>query len=174
MTKITLKFNNIGVNKKKFHMSKKAIDWMSVNVNKMVVSNKFNHNEYCFKYFIGYQKGEIVRPLCIILPQMSLYIKYFEYGNPSMSFFIKDEEVGEPVYEYKYLKTKVNEYYGAIKTNFLGNDMLTENINYTSIACITTDSVVKTDEKCFPQVYLEECKYKIKKIQMSTFIIELV
>ena len=54
MTKKTLKFNNIRVNKKKFHMSKKAIDLMSVNVNKIVVSDKFNHNEDCFKYFIGY------------------------------------------------------------------------------------------------------------------------
>ena len=48
---------------------------MSVNVNKIVISDKFNHNEDCFKYFIGYQKGEIVRPLCIILPQISGYIK---------------------------------------------------------------------------------------------------
>ena len=86
MTKKTLKFNNIIVNKKKFHMFKNAIDLMSVNVNKIVVSDKFNHNEDCFKYFIGYQKGEIVKPLCIILPQMSGYIKYFEYGSPNMSF----------------------------------------------------------------------------------------
>ena len=41
-------------------MSKKALDLMSVNVNKIVVSDKFNHNEDCFKYFIGYQKGETV------------------------------------------------------------------------------------------------------------------
>ena len=76
-------------------MSNNAIDLMSVNVNKIVVSDKFNHNEDVFKYFIGYQKGEIVRPLCIILPQMSGYIRYFEYGSPNMSFFIKDDEVGE-------------------------------------------------------------------------------
>ena len=95
MTKKTLKFNNIIVNKKKFHMFKNAIDLMSVNVNKIVVSDKFNHNEDCFKYYIGSQKGEIVRPLCIILPQMNGYIKYFEYGNPNMSFLIKDEKVGE-------------------------------------------------------------------------------
>ena len=69
-------------------MSKKAIDLTSVNVNKIVVSDKFNHNEDCFKCFIGYQKGEIVRPLCIILPQMSGYVKYFEYGNLNMSFLI--------------------------------------------------------------------------------------
>ena len=53
MTEKTLKFNNIRVNKKKFHMSKKAIDLMSVNVNKIVVSDKFNHNEDSFEYFIG-------------------------------------------------------------------------------------------------------------------------
>ena len=69
MTKKTLKFNNIRVKKKKFRMSRKAIELMSVNINKIAVSDKFNHNEDCFKYFIGYQKGEIVRPLCIILPQ---------------------------------------------------------------------------------------------------------
>ena len=66
MNKKTLKFNNIRVNKKKIHMSRKAIELMSVNINKIVVSDKLNHNEDCFKYFIGYQKGEIVRTLCII------------------------------------------------------------------------------------------------------------
>ena len=44
---------------------------MSINVNKITLSEKFNYNEDCFKYFIGYQKGEIVRPLCIILSPMS-------------------------------------------------------------------------------------------------------
>ena len=42
-------------------MSQKAIDLMSVNVNKIVVSDKFNHNEVSFRQFIGYQKGKIVR-----------------------------------------------------------------------------------------------------------------
>ena len=65
---------------------KKAIDLMSVNVNKIVMYDKFNYNEAGFKYFIGYEKGEIVKPLSIILPQMSGYIKNFEYGSPNMSF----------------------------------------------------------------------------------------
>ena len=68
---------------------------MSVNVDQIVVSDKFKHNNEGFKYFIGYQEGEIVKPLCIILPQMSGYIKYFENGGKSMSFFIKDDEVWE-------------------------------------------------------------------------------
>ena len=76
----------------------------------------------------------------------------------------------EPVYEYKYLKAKVREFDGVIKTNFLGNDMPKENMHYTCIACITIDSVMRIDKKNHPQVYLEECKYRVKKIQMSRFI----
>ena len=43
-------------------------------------------------------------------------------------------------------------------------------MHYTSIACITIDSVMRMDKKYFPQAYLEECKYKIKKMQMARFI----
>ena len=68
---------------------------MSVNVDQIVVSDKFKHNNEGFKYFIGYQEGGIVKPLCIILPQMSGYIKYFENGGKNMSFLIKDDEVWE-------------------------------------------------------------------------------
>ena len=170
MTEKTLKFNNIRVNKKKFHMSKEPIDLMSVNIDQIVVSDKFNHNEDGFKYFIGYKKGEILKPLCIILPQMSGYIKYFKYGSPTMSFLIKDDEVWEkyeqtwdviknklkikfhslPVYDKKYLKTKAREHDGVIKTNFLGNDVPKENMHYTCIACITIDSVMRMENKNYP------------------------
>ena len=68
---------------------------MSVNVVQIVVSDKFKYSDKGFKYFIGYQEGEIVKPLCIILPQMSGYIKYFENGGKNMSFFIKDDKVWE-------------------------------------------------------------------------------
>ena len=60
---------------------------MSENVDQIVISDKFNYSDEGFKYFIGYQEGEIVEPLCIILPQMSGYIKYFENGDKDMSFF---------------------------------------------------------------------------------------
>ena len=66
---------------------------MLVNVDQVVVSDKFKHNNEGFKHFIGYQEGEIVKPLCIILPHMSGYITYFENGGISMSFFIKDDEL---------------------------------------------------------------------------------
>ena len=73
------------------------------------------------------KKGEIVKPLCIILPQMAGYIKYFENGGKSMSFIIKDNHVLDKynkiwdkikgklnikfhsmhVYDEKYIKAKV-------------------------------------------------------------------
>ena len=93
MSEKTLKFNNIRLNKKELHKSKQPIELMSVIVDQIVVSDKFKHNNESFKYFIGYQEGEIVKPLCIILPQMSGYIKYFENGSKNMSFLIKDNKV---------------------------------------------------------------------------------
>ena len=69
MSEKTLNFNNIKVNKeKKIHKSKQAIDLDSIIVDQIVVSDKFKHSDEGFKYFIGYQENEIVKPLCIILP----------------------------------------------------------------------------------------------------------
>ena len=143
----TLKFNNIKVNKKEFHRAKKVIDLDLVNTGKIVVSDRFKHSEEGSRYFIGYQEDEIVKPLCIILPQMHGYIKYFDNGGKNMSFLIKNSEVWEkyediwdviknklnikfhsqPIYENKYLKAKVREFNGNIKTNFLGNNVPKEN-----------------------------------------------
>ena len=57
-----------------------------------------------------------------------------------------------------------------IKTNFLTDEVPKENEHCTCIACITIDSVMRIEKKNYPQVYLEECKYKIKKTKMSNFI----
>ena len=78
MSEKTLKFDNIRVNKKEFHKSKQPIKLDFVNINQIVISDKFKHSDDGFKYFIGYKEGEIVKPLCITLPQRSGYIKYFE------------------------------------------------------------------------------------------------
>ena len=98
----TLKFDNIRVNKKEFHKSKQPIDLMSVNVDQIVASE---HSDKGFKYFIGDQEDEIVKPLCIILPQMSGYIKYFDKGGKNMSFMVKDDNVLD----------KYNKMWGKIK-----------------------------------------------------------
>ena len=158
---------------------------MSVNGDRVVVSDKFKHSDEGYKYFIRYQEGEIVKPLCIISPQMSGYFKYFRKSGKNMSFLTKDDEVlnkynkiwdviknilsikfdSLPVYDQRYLKTKVREYDGKIKTNFLGNGVSNENTQYTCICCITIDSVLRIEKKNYLQVYLEECKYRVKKCE---------
>ena len=75
-----------------------------------------------------------------------------------------------PGYNEKYIRAKVREFNGVIKTNFLGNEIPKENVHYTCIACITIDSVMRMEKKNYPQVYLEEFKYKIKKTKMTKFI----
>ena len=121
---------------------------------------------------------------------MSGCIKYFENGGKNLSFLIKNDEVwekyeeiwdviknklgikfhSEPVYEKKYLKAKIREFDGEIRTNFLGNSMPKENMYYSCITYITIDSIMKMNKKNYPQVYLEKCKYKNKKIQTPRFI----
>ena len=138
MSEKILRFNNTRLNKKEFLKSKQPIDLMSVKVDQIVVSDKFKHSDKGFKYFILCQEGEIVEALCIILPQMSGYIKYFENGGKNMSFLIKDDKVqekyneiwdviknklnikfhSESVYDKIYFKAKVREFDGMIKTNF--------------------------------------------------------
>ena len=66
---------------------------MSVNIDRIVISDKFKHNNEGLIHFIGYLEDELVKQLYIILPQMTGYIKYFENGGKSMSFLIKDDEV---------------------------------------------------------------------------------
>ena len=83
----TLKLNNIKVNKKEFHRSKKAIDLDLVDTAKIVVSDRFKHSEEGSKYFIGYQVH--------LLPQMNGYIKYFDNGGKNMSFLIKIVRYGK-------------------------------------------------------------------------------
>ena len=127
MSEKTLKFNNIKFNKKEFHKSKQVIDLNLINVDQIVVSDRFRHNDEGFKYFISYQEDGIVKPLCIILPQMNGYIKYFENGGKNMSFMIKDNNVlnkcnkiwnviknkivikfhSEPIYGQIYIKLKL-------------------------------------------------------------------
>ena len=154
------------------------------------MSDKFKHSDGGFKYFIGYKEGEIVKPLCVILPKMTGCIKYFENGTKNLSFVIKDDDVLDKyneiwdkiketlsikfhsmsVYDEKYIKAKVREFNGVIKTNFLGDEIPKESMHYTCIACITIDSVMRMEKKNYLQVYLEECKYRMKKTKMTKFI----
>ena len=118
------------------------------------------------------------------------YIKYFENEGKNMSFIIKYDDVLDkyneiwdkiketlsikfhsmPVYDEQYIKAKVREFNGVSNTNFSSDEVPKENKHYTCIACITIDSVMRMEKKNYPQVYLEEYQYKIKKTKMTNFI----
>ena len=166
MSEKILKFDNTRINKKEFDKSKQPVNLDLINIDQIVVFDKFKHNDYGFKYFIGYKEGEIVEPLYISLSQMTGYIKYFENRGKNMSFVIKDDDVldkynktwdkikeklsikfhSTPVYDEKYIKAKVRKFNGVIKANFLGDEMPEEIKYYTCIAGITIDSVMKMEK----------------------------
>ena len=72
---------------------KQPINLDLVKVYQIVVSDKFKHSDDGFKYFICYKEGETVKPLCIILPQMSGYIRYFKNDDQNMYFMVKNDDV---------------------------------------------------------------------------------
>ena len=189
MSEQTLKFDHIVFNEKEFHASKQAIALDLVESNRTLVSDKLKHNENGFKHFIGYlHVDDVIRPLRIILPPMSGYIKYFDNGGKNMSFLIEDEDVylkyteiwkgvklgvklhSQPIYYDKYIKTKVKTFNRMINIPFSDNEIPKERNHYICIAAICVDSVLKTDKKNYPQVYLEQCKCKIKKRELVNFI----
>ena len=114
---------------------------------------------------------------------MSGYIKYFENGGENMSFLIKEDDVLDkyneiwnkikktlntkfhsmPVYDEKYIKAKVREFNGVIKTNFLGDEIPKESMHYICIACITIDSVMRMEKKNYSQVYLKAMQIQTKE-----------
>ena len=170
---------------------KKAVKLGEVDLNRIVVSSKTKGNNETSKVFIGYMDDiNGVTPLCIILPQMSGWIKYFENGGKNMSFKIDDEVYvkynsiwnkikelldgvkfhSDTIYDDSYIKSKVKIFSETIKTLFHGNEIPKERVEYTCIACISVDSVLKVDKKSYLQVYLEQCKYKVKKKEIKCFI----
>ena len=97
----------------------------------------------------------------------SVLIKYNEIWNK-----IKEKQGmkfhSKPVYNEKYIKTKVKTF-NVINTIFSDNKIPKESGHYTCIEAINIDSVIKIDKKNYPQNYIEEWKYKIKKIKMVKF-----
>ena len=88
-----IKFGDKEVDKKEFYLSKQAILLDSVDLSKVVVSSKWKINDTTYKYLCGYLNNDVIQPLCVILPQMSGYIKYFDDGGKNMSFVTDDQEI---------------------------------------------------------------------------------
>ena len=171
----------------------------SVDLSKIVVSSRWKLNDTTYKYFCGYLNNDmtgsssserIIKPLCVILPQMNGYIKYSDDGGKNMSFVTDDEKVYEkydeiwnvvkgllklkfttsPIRDDKYILAKLKIFRKKNVTTFNNNIVPIEKNNYICISVIDINSVLKIDKKVYPQAYLEECKYKLKKRKLESFI----
>ena len=75
----------------------------------------------------------------------------------------------QPIYDDKYIKAKLNTFNSMVNTFFSDNEVPKEKNQYICIAATCVDSVLNIDKKNYPQVYLEQCKYKIKR-ELVNFI----
>ena len=177
------------VDKTKFYSSKEAILLDSVDLSKIVVSSRYKINDKTYKFFCGCLNNNSIKPLCVILPQVDGYIKYFKDGGKNMSFITDDEKIYEkynkiwevirellkvnfdvsPVRDDKYLVAKLKIFAGTNRTTF-NNSISIEKNHYIYIPAIDIDSVLKIDERAYPQAYLEQCKYKLKKRKIVNYI----
>ena len=96
------------IDKKERYSSKQATLLDSIDLSEIAVSSRWKISDTKYKYFCGYLNNDVVQPLCVILPQMSGYIKYFDDGGKNMSFVTDDKEVYE----------KYNEIWNVVKKTF--------------------------------------------------------
>ena len=190
------KFGDNEINKKEFYSSKQAIPLYSVDLDKIVVSNKWKINETTCKYLCGYLNTDLIQALCVILPQMNGYIKYFNNGGKNVTFVTDNEKVCDkyneiwevirkllkvkftvnPVRDDKYLVAKLKIFNRINRTTFNNNNNNNNNIpiernHYICIPAIDIDSVLRIGNKrASPQAYLEQCKYKLKKRKILNYI----
>ena len=184
----SINFYDKKINKSNFYKNKKLFDLNDIDVNKILVSKKESYGtKNSLEYFIGYNDGDVIRPLCIKLPQMIGYVKHFD-SNKTMSFKVSDNKLlkkynkiwekisnlldmkfdSEPVYgdADKYIKTKIN----RANTNFQGKKVSKENASYKCLSLIMLDSIIRVNKNYYPQTLLEESKYVIRKNKMENFI----
>ena len=98
-----------------------------------------------------------------------MYLKYNEIWNKIKSI-LNVKFHGQPICDDKYIKTKVKLFSNSINTLFSGDEIPTKRIHYVCISAVCIDSILGRDKKNYLQVYLEQCKYKIKKRELVSFI----
>ena len=75
-------FDNKKVNKSDFYKNKKAFQLVDIDVNKIVASKEEPYGtKNALKYFIGYNHNDVIRPLCLKLPQMTGYDNKFDKND---------------------------------------------------------------------------------------------
>ena len=167
MSSQKIKFGDKEVDKKTFYSSKEAILLDSVDLSKIVVTSRWKLNDTTYKYFCGYLNNDVIRPLCVILPQMNGCIKYFDDGGKNLSFVTDDEKVYEkydeiwnvvksllklkfaasPIRNDKYILAKLKIFKKKNLMTFSNNIVPIEKNHYICIPAIDIDSVLKIEKK---------------------------
>ena len=160
----SINFDDKKINKSHFYKNKKLFSLNDIDANKILVSKKRSYGtKNSLQYFIGCNDDDVIRPLCIILPQMIGYVKHFD-SNKKMSFKVSDNKLlkkynkiwekisnllniefdSHPVYDDgdKYIKTKIKIYGDRVNTNFQGKKVSKENASYKCLL-LMLDSVIR-------------------------------
>ena len=192
MSEKNINFDDKKIKKSSFYKNKRIYSTDDIDVNNILVSKKEPYdNKNSLKYFIGYNDNDIIRPLCIRLPQMTGYARKLD-ENAAMSFIVKNKQLlkkytkiwkkieglmkinfeSKPVYgdHDKYIKTKIKIYAGSIIINFHNKKMPKEKAPCKCLSIIKIDSVIRVNKKYYP--LLEECKYMQEKIKIENYINE--
>ena len=164
---------------------KKKININEVDIKRIALSDKKSYGKDSFKFFIGYRHegNAFLSLLCVKCSQMNAYAKYFDENNKYMNLLVNDKEVlkkyterwnkiknlfkkefnSEPVYNEKYIKTKILIYNDKLNTNFQHNKAPKDNECCACLSVILIYSILaNSDKEYYPQVFLEKCKYMIK------------
>ena len=179
-----INFENKKIKKRDFYKNKKTNQIDDIDFNNILISKKDAHGtKNSFTYFIEYNDNDIIRPLCIKIPQMTGYFRKFN-ENSTMSFRVKDKQLWKKVENLlnidfenksvdgdddKYIKTKVKIFAKNTITNFHNKKMPKEKIPCKCLSIIMIDSVIKANKKYYPQILLEECKYIQEKIKTENY-----
>ena len=172
---------------------KKPFSVNDIDVNEILIFKEVLYGtKNLLKYFIGYiDEDDVIRPLCLKLPQMIGYLKEFD-NSMTMSLRVDDSKLfkkyckiwrtisgllgtefdSETVYgdTDSYIKTKVKMDENRANTNFQDKKVPKGDALYKCLSLILLDSIVKVGEKYYPQVFLEECKYVKRKNKMVNYI----
>ena len=108
--------------------------------------------------------------MSFVTDDKEVYEKYNEIWNVVKSL-LKLKFAASPIRDDKYILAKIKIFKKKNLTTFTNNNIIPMDKNhYICIPAIDIDSVLKIDKKAYPHAYLEECKYKLKKRQLVSFI----
>ena len=90
-----INFDNKNIKKSDFYnKNKKIFNIDDIDVNKILVSKKEQYGKYnSFKYFIGYNDNDVIKPLYLELSQVTGYINKFDKNTITMSLKVKDKNL---------------------------------------------------------------------------------